>query len=138
MYDQDTFFQLTLLARTGLVLLSLVMAFVLIVLMLLVCKKLPRLNVLFGALSRVSIAILFLWLFVWLSPQIYYLYYLVIIGDLPWQNVISAPPSLGDLAHMLSFQSPNSLSRHAKAALGWVLMFVAAISVFLPDHETPE
>lgn len=137
MYDQDTFFQLTLLARTGLVLLSLIMAFALIMLILLVCKKLPRLNVLFGVFSHVSIAILFLWLFLWLSPQIYYFYYQVIIGDLPWQNVISTPPSLGDLAHMLSFQSPNSLSHLAKAALGWVLMFVAAISIFLPDNKIP-
>ncbi len=127
MYDQDTFFQLTTPGRTGLLLLSSGLVAIIICVTFKASNKLPRLNLSVDIIARLTVAVALFWLFLWLSPQVYYLYYRTIIDTLPWQNVISAPPSFQDIGQILLFQNANSLAEHSKAALGWVLIISAII-----------
>ncbi|MEO1612232.1 MAG: hypothetical protein AAFU55_07745 [Pseudomonadota bacterium] len=78
-------------------------------------------------------ALTLFWLFVWLSPQIYYLYYRFLIPDLPLQWVLKTPPDPLDIARLLIFQGRETLSDHGKALLGWGLVAAALIpSIRLP------
>jgi len=70
----------------------------------------------------VAAAILVFWLFVWLSPQLYYSYYCWIIPGLPWQPVIKVPPGPERLGALLSFQARSSLADHSAGLLGWCLI----------------
>ena len=63
--------------------------------------------------------------FVWLSPQVYYVYYLMIFDGLPWQIVVRTPPGPGALVRLLAFQDKASLSAHGQAALGWAMLAAA-------------
>ena len=62
------------------------------------------------------------WLFVWVSPQIYYMYYMIIIPDLPLQWVIWPPASPHSAFEMLFFQGEQNLSAHSQGVLGWLLV----------------
>ncbi len=75
---------------------------------------------------RLMLALILFTIFVWLSPQIYYLYYLVLFEDLPWQIVIARPPTPSELAGQLFFQERHNLSFHSRGVLGWI-MFVLAL-----------
>ena len=77
--------------------------------------------------ARTLFAVAAFWLFVRLSPQLYYLYYLLISTGLPMQNVIQAPPALPKLAQLLAFRSNATLSAHAQAILGWGMILVAIL-----------
>ncbi|MEK6204819.1 MAG: hypothetical protein N2B02_04215, partial [Amylibacter sp.] len=66
-------------------------------------------------------------LFVWLSPQLYYAYYIFIFKDLPIQLVIKAPPGIGPLVKILTLQNNTRLSDHSLAFLGWVLISLALL-----------
>lgn len=74
---------------------------------------------------RVLLAIAAFWLFVWLSPQLYYLYYQMIFDDLPWQIVVKSPPGPANIAQLLSFTDRATLSAHGQGLLGWSLMLTA-------------
>jgi hypothetical protein len=74
---------------------------------------------------RFIIAIGLFYLFIWLSPQLYYAYYLLIFTDLPIQLVIKAPSSIGQLIKIFTLQSSATLSNHSLAFLGWVLISLA-------------
>ena len=84
MYNQDSFFTLTTLSQIGLLSLSVLM-FVLLI----------------GSMARfyadwwvkLVVALSGFFLFVWLSPQIYYTYYLFIFEGLPIQSVVGKPPT---------------------------------------------
>ncbi len=67
-----------------------------------------------------------IWAFVWLSPQVYDLYYQAIFEGLPWQTVVQNPPEFHVIFSHISFSGPASLSGHAKGALGWLLILYAA------------
>ncbi len=127
-YERDTFFELTLLGRAGLTMLSILLAFVVVYIAFIFYKNGPRQSLSIGLGSRLITAATLLWLFLWLSPQAYYLYYQTIFDGLPWQIVIMTPPSISDLGDILLFQGRNSLAEHSKAVLGWILILGALIA----------
>lgn len=124
-YERDTFFELTLLGRAGLTMLSILLALLVVYIAYILYKCAPRQNQGLGLGVRLMTAATLLWLFLWLSPQAYYLYYQTIFDDLPWQNVIMTPPSIGELSDILFFQGRGSLAEHSKAVLGWILILGA-------------
>ncbi|CTQ48944.1 hypothetical protein [Jannaschia donghaensis] len=65
------------------------------------------------------------WAFIWLSPQVYYLYYQMIFDGLPWQMVVKDPPGPVRIVHLLTFQAEGTLSAHGKGVLGWGLIGLA-------------
>lgn len=73
-------------------------------------------------LWQVIAAIFLFWAFVWLSPQIYYLYYLWLLPDLPTQWVIQKPPDVIELLRLLTLSAKANLSDHSKALLGWLMI----------------
>ncbi|MCK0168793.1 hypothetical protein MWU52_14635 [Jannaschia sp. S6380] len=116
-YADDSFFTLTASGQVGLAVLSLGLA----CLMGLAALRLHRVLwalALFGA-------------FVWLSPQVYYLYYVAIIDGLPWQIVVGRPPGPGTLLRLLTFTGDANLSDHGKGVLGWAMIALAAGSAVM-------
>ncbi|MGF1475944.1 MAG: hypothetical protein ACFB6S_10325 [Geminicoccaceae bacterium] len=119
MYAQDSFHTLTLTGQIGLSVLSSVLAAATLALAWYAMKR-RRLPL------RLAIALGVFFSFVWLSPQIYYTYYLTLFEGLPWQNVIKTPPGPLHLFYLLTFQERPTLSAHSKAILGWLLFLQAA------------
>ncbi len=117
MYQGDSFLTLGAGGRVGLILLSLC----LVALMLWMTHVLGRGRHL---ALRLPIALALFWGFLWLSPQIYYLYYIVIFEGLPWQNVVKVPPGPSEVVGLLTFTEEASLSNHGKGLLGWAMMAV--------------
>ncbi|WP_306115165.1 MULTISPECIES: hypothetical protein [unclassified Roseovarius] len=115
MYQEDSFLTLGAWGRVGLVILSLCLA----MLMLWVVRIAGRGR---GIALRILLAFLLFWAFLWLSPQIYYLYYLMLFDGLPWQNVVQPPPSPSEVLKVLSFTDEISLSNHGKGVLGWAMI----------------
>jgi len=130
MYDQDTFFQLSKLGQAGLTLLSFLLALILAHLSRVIFRKIPGINLAVDLTLRLFTVIGIFWLFLWLSPQIYYIYYQFLIDSLPWQNIISTPPTARDLSCILLLQNTNSLAQHSKAVLGWFLILLAIKNTF--------
>ena len=83
MYEGDSAFTLSVASRVGLVLVSVVLVTGTIALFLKVSRSV-------GLPLKILLAIAFFWLFEWLSPQFYYLYYLQIFDFLEFKNVIQA------------------------------------------------
>jgi len=81
LYSSDTFFHLSVAGQIGLALLSLVLAAITLGLFVKISSR-------FGLIVKVTTAIVFLWLFVWLSPQIYYAYYWFLFEYLPVQIIV--------------------------------------------------
>jgi hypothetical protein len=77
---------------------------------------------------RLAVALLLFWAFLWLSPQIYYAYFMGIIPGLPAQVVVRAPPGPIELARLLVLQVKPTLAHHGQAALGWLMLVVAAFA----------
>ncbi|MCH7943890.1 MAG: hypothetical protein IIB67_11770 [Proteobacteria bacterium] len=75
-----------------------------------------------GFAWRMAAALAVFWVFLWLTPQIYYLYYQIILDDLPWQIIVGLPPSPDALIDRFLFRGPATLSNHAKGVLGWALI----------------
>jgi hypothetical protein len=120
MYADDSFNTLTTIQQIGLTTVSVLLCVVCIFF----CYQLIKNK---SLLIRLLISIGVFFLFVWLSPQVYYTYYLMIFDDLPFQIVIKQPPSPWALIQLLTFQSKVSLSDHSKAILGWVLIIMALV-----------
>lgn len=123
-YDGDSFFTLSLMGRVGLIALSALLTAVTIWLSWRLAGRIGRRRRL---VTRVLIALAALYLFTWLSPQIYYGYYLMIFDGLPLQVVVGPPPSPATVAQHLTFQSNATLSDHGKGALGWLLIAASLI-----------
>ena len=120
LYSDDSFFTLTVYGRWGLVVISTALAAVTLwIFWKLTAKK--------SLAVRLLIALVLFALFEWLAPQIYYLYYLQILENLPWQWVIGLAPPVGDLWDLLLFRERNNLSHHSRAALGWLMLVIALI-----------
>lgn len=118
MYSEDTFFHLTTQERIGLVIISLILfAFTVGVFW--------KISSRFNLLVKVLCAIVFIWIFIWLSPQVYYLYYIQIFDDLPYQNVIQNPSSITEILKTITFFGNNNLSNHAKGIVFWAMIIVA-------------
>lgn len=125
MYAEDSFFTLGLSGRVGLLVLSGCLGAI--------CLLMVWLSRSWRRVWSVLAALVMFWLFVWLSPQIYYFYYLIIFDDLPWQLVVRSPPDPIMLARLLLFGERASLSFHAQGVLGWLLIFCA----LLPRRKKP-
>ena len=120
MYASDSIHTLTVVQQIGLSFISLTLLSMMIFLSLKLFKNKPM-------LVRIMVVIGFFYLFVWLSPQLYYAYYILIFEDLPIQHVIKAPPGVGPLVKILTLQNYTRLSDHSLAFLGWVLISLALL-----------
>ena len=117
MYEGDSFFTLGLLEAAGLLVVTALLALG----MLALARRFRR-----GRLwRRLVAAVVLLWLFLWLSPQVYYAYYQLIFDGLPVQIVIGWPPGAEAVLRRLVFAGPATLSAHGQGVLGWVLVVVA-------------
>lgn len=122
MYEEDSFFTLSGPEQVGLAFLSTVLA----LLTLFLIWKLARGH---RWWVRLLMGVLVFFLFVWLSPQVYYSYYLMIIDTLPVQIVIQPPPDPLYLGRLLLFIDRANLSHHSQGLLGWAII---AVALFLP------
>lgn len=124
-YDGDSFFTLSLAGQAGLIVLSTFLS---------ACAIWAgwRISQDRRIFTRILIALAALYLFAWLSPQIYYGYYLIIFDGLPLQIVVQSPPPPGEVARLLSFQANSTLSDHSKGALGWLLILACLFRVNRP------
>ena len=120
MYSQDSFFDLSPAGQAGLLIIS----GVLFLAMMAGARTLLRAR---KAWISVLGSLLLFWVFVWVSPQIYYQYYRLIIVDLPLQWVIWPPASPAETLRLLFFQGPQNLSAHSQGLLGWSLIAVPFI-----------
>lgn len=117
MYQNDSFFTLNTGGQIGLAVLSAVLALGMLLLT-------RRLAITRTPARRVAVWALLYFLFVWLSPQLYYTYYRAIIPGLPSQWVIPWPDVLEPLA-LLTFTAGDSLSAHGRGILGWAMLVMA-------------
>ena len=120
MYQQDSFFDLSLWERVGLLCISATLA----VLFLLATRALLRERPVW---LRVAGALILFWIFVWVSPQIYYTYYRMIIPDLPLQWVIWPPPWPGKAVLMMIFSGPQNLSAHSQGTVSYTHLTLPTI-----------
>lgn len=121
MYAQDSFFDLSALGQVGLACLSGVLS-------LATLWALHRLARGRSIWVRLVCAVVAFWAFVWLSPQVYYMYYRLLIPDLPLQSVIKWPVGPWRLLELVTFQWRSNLSAHSQGVLGWALLAVAIFS----------
>lgn len=115
MYESDSFLTLTMIERIGLVCVTLALTLV----GLLAFAKFSRK---YNLAIRLLAAVAVLYLFIWLSPQVYYLYYLQIFDFLEFKNVIHMPPNPLKILSLLSFTESGRLSHHGQGVLGWMLI----------------
>ena len=116
MYQGDSFFTLSTGGQIGLAVLSGMLVFLAIGAVRLCRRKVA------ARAAAPAIGLVLWWLFLWLSPQVYYLYYQLIFEDLPWQVVIGWPPGAVRLIELLTFQGNVTLSDHGVGALGWAMI----------------
>ncbi len=122
MYENDSFFTLTAMGQIGLVMLSGVMAMGVVSLFVFATRTWFRA---WFRTVNVLLAVTLLWLFVWLSPQIYYFYYVVLLDGLELKNVVHNLPQPIYILRLLSFSDEATLAQHGQGALGWVMIVVA-------------
>lgn len=120
MYFQDSFFDLSQWGRIGLVFISSLLFLIMIFTTRGLLKHKP-------VWVKLSGSLVFFWLFVWISPQIYYMYYLTLFPDLPLQWVIWPIETPLTAISYLFFQGPQNLSAHSQGLLGWSLILVPFI-----------
>lgn len=118
MYEGDSFFTLTVAGRVGLVSISSCLA----LLWLWAAYEMRR----FPRIAAGACALALMWLFIWLSPQIYYMYYRLLFDDLPLQWVARWPEVSGFFTTLL-FRGRATLSAHSLALLGWVTISIAIL-----------
>ena len=121
MYRDDSFFTLGLLEAAGLLVVTALLALGVLAL----ARRLRRA----GPGRRLVAAAGLFWLFLWLSPQVYYAYYQLILDGLPVQIVIGWPPGAETVLRRLAFAGPATLAAHGQGVLGWVLV-VGAVRRF--------
>ncbi len=122
MYAGDSFYGLSAAGQGSLVVLSTLLALAAVACVL----ALFRLSKSRGLRMIAGLAVF--WIFLWLSPQIYYFFYQIILDDLPWQIVIGGPPNLTALIDLLLFSGPATLAGHAKGVLGWTLFILGPLA----------
>lgn len=131
-YEGDSFHTLSILGRAGLVLLSLALAIGVITL---AAGKTARLYGFAGfwplpgflavAVLDGLVNLLLLWLFLWLSPQLYYIFYLTQFDGLGWQWVVKPPPSPSAVLDILAMPRSGNLSEHGLGLLGRALVLLS-------------
>ena len=120
MCANDSIHTITVIQQIGLGFISLTLLSMMIFLSLKLFRNKPM-------IVRIMVAIGLFYLFVWLSPQLYYAYYILIFEDLPIQLVIKAPPGIWPLVKILTLQNNTRLSDHSLAFLDWVLISLALL-----------
>lgn len=115
MYSNDSFFDLSVAGQIGLFVISTILFVMVFFLTRRASKGLK-------IWQHIVFALFVFWLFVWLSPQVYYMYYRVLIPGLPLQWVIWPPASPLVALEYLLFQGPANLSAHSQGLLGWSLV----------------
>ncbi|MEX0339358.1 MAG: hypothetical protein AB3N11_09995 [Arenibacterium sp.] len=115
MYARDSFFDLSAWGQVGLAALSALLFLAIVALTHFATRRM-------ALWSRVLIGLVAFWAFVWLSPQVYYMYYRMIIPALPLQWVIKPPVGPQRLIQLLTFQWRANLSAHGQGLLGWCLI----------------
>ena len=65
------------------------------------------------------------WVFVWLTPQAYYLLYMALIEGLEFRWVIGWPPGPDRLFALLTFRAHATGLDVALGVVGWVMCLVA-------------
>lgn len=120
MYQQDSFFDLTPWGQVGLACISLTLFVLMVFLTSRLLWRAPFWAQVLGA------SILF-YVFVWVSPQVYYTYYRMVIPDLPLQWVIWPPPEPTKALKMLAFQWRDNLSAHGQGLLGWGMLVASPL-----------
>lgn len=118
LYAEDSFFTLGIGGRIGLALISLVLCAACVWFVFWFVDGM-------GRVVRLLIAMVVFYMFVWLSPQIYYLYYLIIIDDLPLQWVVQTPPNWRKIGALVTFTDRATLTEHGQGVLWWLLAIVA-------------
>jgi hypothetical protein len=73
-------------------------------------------------IAHLTIAVAAFWLFIWLSPQIYYLFYMACLPGLPAQVVVGWPPSPANLIKLLRINFMADLPPIAQGLLGWAVL----------------
>ena len=128
-YPSDSFFTLSPLAGAGLACLSALMIALLFALSLAKTRWLGRHLGKGAALwaADIALTLALAYLALWLAPQIYYLYYLMIFDGLPWQSVIKAPPGPGAFLAVLLMTEPPSLSIHLQGVSARALLIASAL-----------
>ena len=121
MYQQDSFFDLSPLGRVGLVCISTTLFLVVLAAAFFLLRNRQ-------VWARFTGALVLFWLFVWVSPQIYYQYYRLLIEDLPLQWVIWPPRPPSEALSLLFFQGPHNMSAHSQGGLGWSLILVQLLN----------
>ncbi|MEL7257221.1 MAG: hypothetical protein AAFN80_05170 [Pseudomonadota bacterium] len=122
MYTEDSFFTLGTGGQIGLALLSVCLFALCLALVFYLGRSWRR-------LPRIGLAIALFWAFEWLSPQIYYQYYILVFDGLPWQIVIKSPPSPERIAKLLLFSHDPSLSAHGRGLLAWAMIAIALLKL---------
>ncbi len=122
MYAGDSFYSLSAAGQGGLVVVSTLLALAAVACVLALFRVAKSLGL------RMIAALCVFWVFLWLSPQIYYFYYQIILDDLPWQIVIGGPPNPTALIKLLLFSGPTTLADHAKGVLGWTLFILGPLA----------
>ena len=122
MYSQDSFFDLSAIGQVGLGALSLTLFALTVLAAHLLLRGRP-------AWARVLGALVMFWAFVWLSPQVYYMYYRLLIPDLPLQWVIKVPFGPFRLFEILTFQWRANLAAHSQGVMGWCVLAAPFVGV---------
>ena len=118
MYSEDSFYTLSAYSRLAVVAVSVGMFAALLVLGYVLMKARN------GA-ARIVVGMFLFWIFVWLSPQVYYALYQFLFEGLPHQWVVGSPPMLDELARLITFSGRQTLSAHGQGVLFWTLMFLS-------------
>ena len=133
-YEGDSFYTLGTIERAGLVTLTLILSAILLWVGTIKSNFLynsPTINRLRNTtiypefaipIFDILIAFGLFYLFIWLSPQVYYTYYLLIFADLPLQTVIKDGPKFIELGNLVSMSNQGSLSIDGQGLLGRALM----------------
>jgi hypothetical protein len=123
MYTEDSYFTLSNPGQFGLLVVSGTLAAI----TLFACWRMTIKRRLF---TRLIMGLAVFYAFVWLAPQVYYTYYIFLLG-VPWQIIIQMPPSALSIVKLLSFSDVGNLSHHSRGLLGWLILITAMASPYL-------
>ncbi len=118
MYSEDSFYTLSTYGRLAVVAVSLGMFAALLVLGYVLAKARK-------GVVCIAIGMFLFWIFVWLSPQVYYTLYQFLFEGLPRQWVVGSPPMADELARLIIFSDRQTLSAHGQGVLFWALMLLS-------------
>ena len=127
MYGKDGFFALTPHRQVGLALLSVVLCVLMVGLTRTFTRGWPW-------VVRLMLTLVLLWVFIWLSPQVYYSLQSLLSDDVPARWVIGMPPPLGKTLRVITFTGPADLTHHGQGALGLLMLF-SGLSRDRPQKE---